>query len=149
MKYIVAAIGLALSGVAGAQEASAPLALSCRAEADVNTVSHGYERQSDKGYQWTERRQMQHQEVRVEFTFEGDAGRMRMPEEKPDIFSKKPGPGGWYTLERVRVGEEAFEGKVTLGFLNTLPFRIDRRTGALALGDFRGQCERTPLERKF
>lgn len=60
------------------------------------------------------------------------------------LFSRS-GEAGWSAVGGLKVGEDAIEGR--LGLLTR--FRIDRRTGAFAVGGDRGECEKMPTERKF
>jgi hypothetical protein len=75
----------------------------------------------------------------------------------------RPGPGlaplfhrspdGWYDLAEVAIGETAIDGKAPYGGILGKPkLHIDRRTGDVAYGSFRGGCEKTsdqPDARKF
>lgn len=59
---------------------------------------------------------------------------------------------GWFAVDKLEVGDDEIRGHVKLGLLGGHRLRIDRRTGEIRFGDFKGDCEKTevaPDTRKF
>lgn len=129
-----------------------PLLLTCSAAGAVESSRQRYAWVSrpdgTAGYELKTHRSTREETLRFEFAFDATGGRLRMPEEKPGLFSRKA-QDGWYPIENLQLGEEAIEGRARIGLIGSMAFRIDRRTGALAIDDYKGECDRMPTERKF
>ena len=92
---------------------------------------------------------VEHVDARLSVILQGEAGRVR-----PDwgSFLGKKGVDGWYPIDALGVAEDTISGRVAMGLVSRPKLKIDRRTGDVRFGDFKGVCEKSTLapdEKKF
>jgi hypothetical protein len=88
-------------------------------------------------------------DARLTIVLQGDAGKLR-PDWGP-TFGKK-GVDGWYVIDGLAVRDDMISGQVAMGVISKPKLKIDRTTGDVHFGDFKGVCEKSkvvPGERKF
>jgi hypothetical protein len=93
--------------------------------------------------------------AQMSIAIEGERVRVRpSPGNRPGGLSGKKSPDGWYEMTDVELSETQIRGRAPFGsFLGGKPkLVIDRLTGDIQFGDFRGMCEKAatgPTEAKF
>lgn len=154
MRLVMIAALAALPSAALAQE-PINLALACQG-ALTEVVEHTTNGVVRNPYDYTQSAQVQAQqwgverrESRVSVVLQGDGGKLR-PDWGP-TFGKK-GVDGWYAIDGLTVRDDVISGQVSMGLFSKPRLRIDRTTGDIEFGDFKGVCEKSrvaPGERKF
>ncbi len=87
---------------------------------------------------------------RLSIAIEGGVVRVRPSSGSSPTFRKSA--DGWYELGDVAITDTEIRGKASWGFPSKLGLTIDRRSGDVSFGPFRGGCEKTadrPDARKF
>jgi hypothetical protein len=78
--------------------------------------------------------------ARLSLAIEGAAVRIRP---SPATTPMRRSADGWYALTDVAITDGQIRAKATWGAFGKLKLEVDRRTGDVKFGDFRGACEKT------
>lgn len=87
---------------------------------------------------------------RMSIAVQGEVVRVRPSAGATPTFRRSS--DGWYELADVSVTDHEIRGKATWGLMGKLKLVIDRRSGDVTFGDFKGACEKaadTSEARKF
>lgn len=70
--------------------------------------------------------------LRFVFEFDGDRGRVRYPAALTPVVHSG-GDAGWWPIQHLDAGDDAFSGRIALNLFNRPRFTIDRHTGGFDL----------------
>lgn len=90
----------------------------------------------------------------MSIAIEGEAVRIRPPDQSRPGFGQKKSPDGWYPLSDVAINDTQILGRAGYGGMLSGKYRlvVDRLTGDASFGAFVGVCKKAetgPRERKF
>jgi hypothetical protein len=79
--------------------------------------------------------------AQMEIKVEGETVRALPPKTSVPLLARGDDEAGWYTLSEVKIEPTLIEGRIRWNAIDRERLRIDRRTGLVTFGNFRGVCQ--------